>query len=267
MAKAVRPFLRLANDECGLLEVWHGRDQLRSQCRVAAHDRLLFGGERRRLPNQRVGHRQLAEIVQQRGPPHRDDVRFRQSHRAGDTHREHRHATGVGMPLRRPRHQRRRHPVDPFLRIDRHRRNRLAEIVVAALDLRLEARAPAPAIARASVPVDRAEDRVAEPLPPEGLGQVVDDPLLNPGCRGGRVLNAAGHDDRGVGMLLADAIGEPQPVVAGHPDVTEGNRRRRRFHHPQRFVGTGRAGHGVAASVQPSAHQIAHAILVVDDQH
>ncbi len=97
------------------------------------------------------------------------------------------------------------------------------------------------------MPFDAARDRLAQSIALERLGQIVDDALAQALDRRPDVVVAGRDDDRGLGVFAAQLIGQPQAVVAGHPQVAERHRHRRRGQQLERRVGTGRDGDEVAA--------------------
>ena len=83
------------------------------------------------------------------------------------------------------------------------------------------------------------------------------------------VLDARRHDDGGLRARSCRIRSrQPQAVVARHPDVAERHRRRRgRARAASASSAFAAVRDVVAAAGQPARHELAHAVLVVDDQH
>ncbi len=104
----------------------HVRDDLRADLRMHLHPLELFLRQRTRLRQDVLGHRELSDVVQQRGRPHALHVAGRHAHGLGEPGREDLHAADVrrrglvlGVDRQRERLDRRemqiRHLADPAL--------------------------------------------------------------------------------------------------------------------------------------------------------
>jgi hypothetical protein len=79
-------------------------------------------------------------------------------------------------------------------------------------------------------------------------------------------LDAARNNYRGLGTVVPDAIGEPQTITAGQSDIAERNGRRGRVQHLQSFLCCARSRYCVATGLEPAAHELSYAAIIVDDQ-
>ena len=102
---------------------------------------------------------------------------------------------------------------------------------------------------------------------PNGFVEVVDDALTEAQHGGADVVHAGRHDQRRFRRVGPNALRQPQPVVAGHPDVAHRNRRRRAAHVRERLFGVGRHHDAVAVGREPFRHELANIDVVVDDQN
>jgi hypothetical protein len=69
IAGAVPALVLVADEPADAGEELHRREDLLPDDRVALHHRALVGGERARLVEDRLGHRDLADVVEDRGEP------------------------------------------------------------------------------------------------------------------------------------------------------------------------------------------------------
>jgi len=88
------------------------------------------------------------------------------------------------------------------------------------------------------------------------------------GIRGRLLVNlAAEHDHRDRTVALLHPLEHLPAIDAGHHDVEQHERGCLVFERLQRLVGARRLADGVALHLQVDAHELAQALVVVDDEH
>ncbi len=117
-------------------------DELAADAGMQADEALFLERQRRRLPQHGFGHRQLPEIVQQRGALERREVGRAETERAPHGCRKIRDAIRMRVRVGRGRHQRRQQDIEIVVAVDEVRRDNFLEMRAPGEHLVLEALAP-----------------------------------------------------------------------------------------------------------------------------
>src|SRR5437763_4594877 len=88
IAGAVEPFVVVADGGHGVVQEAEAVDDPRSLVRVSLHQPPLIGRERRGLQEDRVGDRELADVMEERRVPEQIELRLREAELAADRERE-----------------------------------------------------------------------------------------------------------------------------------------------------------------------------------
>ena len=270
IAVAVEPLVVVADRGHRVLEEAETVDDPRALLRVALHQRPLLAGEARRLQQDRVRDRKLADVVEERRVTEQVELRLREVELPADGERKLLHASRMAGRVRVSRvdrrrerlHRRRRalaqRPVGLLerhvLRLDRVRR--LAQLLCRSLRVR-EVRLLRLAHQEQRHGEDReaveADGRVADAH--HGADEAVHDvvrqepgeTLVEHGPRAlvtldpGREAQQA-HVDEEVQRAACESEcgdGEPAAVAGARPDREDGSRRERRHRHRADVVDDG----------------------------
>ena len=242
------------------------RDHRVADVGVLAHLDPFFGGQLAGLEQHRVGHADLPDVVQQRAAADLVQLRALDRHDVRDGRGVLDHALAVIAGLVLARVERGHQGQQGVLVGGGDVLERAAQLGGAVAHLALELLLVALASQLDAPLGERALDGADEVGQLRRLEQVVDRAAAQAVDRRLGVAVAGEHDHRGVGVLLAERLEQPQPVLPRHLHVGDDQRRVFLLGELEGHVGARGDGAVVALFAEQHADHVADGLVVVDDQ-